>query len=141
MAGAAAGMGGGGAGMGGPIGQPKWSSIFTEIIAGTGCNGGFTCHQGAAAGMLQMTDASATYDALVGKPAMGMNFPGTNPGTTNCKDSGMMRVVAGQPDMSLLVNKIEKVMPACGGPMPPQPLTAAQQQQVRMWIMMGAMKN
>ena len=63
-------------------------------------------------------------------------------GTPHCKDVGMMRVVPGQPDMSLLMKKVEMAVPPCGGPMPPDPmppaLTPAQLQQIRTWIMMGA---
>lgn len=138
-AGAGGGAAGGGAGMG-ATGAPTFSAIFEEIIAGTGCNGGPTCHSGPAAGMLIMNNKAEAYTALIDQPAMGMNLLG---GGMHCKDSGLKRVVAGQPDMSLLYKKISMTMPPCGMPMPPSPplLTAAQQMQVRTWIMNGAMNN
>ncbi len=150
--GVAAGAGGGGAsgaagGMGGAGGRgmpgaPTFTAIFDEIIAGTGCNGGPTCHSGTIAGMLLMTNKDQAYMNLVMKPAAGVNIP-PNMAIPNCKDVSMMRVVPGQPDMSLLVKKVEMLMPPCGGPMPPGMtlLPMAQQQQIRQWIMMGAMNN
>lgn len=150
MAGGSAGMGGAMAGMGGSGGSaampgaPKWTAIWEEIIQATGCNGGISCHQGNAAGFLAMPTKEMAYLNLVGKAAMGVNIP---PSMTppNCKDSGMMRVVPGQPDMSLLVKKVEMTMPPCGNAMPPgnppMLLPAAQQQQIRQWIMLGAMND
>jgi hypothetical protein len=89
--------------------------------------------------MLQMVDKAAAYAALH-MPAMGMNLNLMPP---HCKDSGMTRIVPGNPDMSLLVRKVEMMMPGCGTVMPPNPpmLTAAQQMQIRMWVANGAMDN
>jgi hypothetical protein len=144
MAGAggmAAGAGAGGAGgMAGSFvpGSPTWSAIWTEIIVGTGCNGGALCH-GGVVGMLQMVDKNEAYAALR-MPAMGMNLTGMPP---HCASSGLMRIAPGNPDMSLLVQKVEQMMPSCGTVMPPNPpmLTAAQQMQIRMWVANGAMDN
>jgi hypothetical protein len=140
MAGGAGGMAGSAGGMAGGAapGSPKFSAIFDEIIVGTGCNGGALCH-GGTVGNLTMNDKMATYTALVGVSAMGMNLNQMPP---HCADSGMMRVVAGNPDMSLLMKKIEGTQ-TCGTAMPPNPplLTAAQQMQIRMWIANGAMND
>jgi hypothetical protein len=140
MAGGAGGMAGGAGGMGGGAapGSPTFSAIFQEIIVGTGCNGGPLCH-GGTVGNLTMNDKMETYAALVGVPAMGMNLNQMPP---HCADSGLMRVVAGNPDMSLLLQKIEGTQ-MCGTAMPPNPplLTAAQQMQIRMWIANGAMND
>jgi hypothetical protein len=55
---------------------------------------------------------------------------------------GLKRVVPGNPDMSLLVQKVEGTQ-MCGTIMPPNPppLTAAQKMQIRTWIMNGAMND
>ena len=123
-------------------GAPMFTGVYNDIIAGTGCTGGITCHQGSVAGMLPMSNKAQAYMNLVGKAAMGTNLGVVPPGAPNLNTTGMMRVVPNQPDMSLLMKKVEMKVPPCGGPMPPGDmapyLTAAQQQQIRMWIMMGA---
>jgi outer membrane protein assembly factor BamB len=120
-------------------GSATWTAIFQEIIAGTGCNGGVSCHAGTAAGNLLMKTQADAYTALVGVAAMGMNVPA---GGTNCKDTNMQRVVAGDPTNSLLYQKISAAMPPCGAHMPPGGnLTAAQISQIQTWIMNGAMNN
>jgi hypothetical protein len=132
------GMAGGAAGSG-VTGEPKFSAIFEEIIKKTGCNGGTLCHAGTV-GKLTMLEKDASYMALVGMDAMGTNLP---PGGKDCKDSGLKRVVAGDPDHSLLVLKIEG-MPPCGNPMPPNGgsmLSADQITQIRTWIQDGAMND
>jgi hypothetical protein len=60
----------------------------------------------------------------------------------DCKDSGLKRVVAGDPDMSLLMLKIEGMQP-CGTQMPPNGsmLSAEQIDQIKTWIMNGAMND
>jgi hypothetical protein len=146
MGGAAGGMAGaggtaagaGGMGAGFVPGSPTWGAIWSEIIVGTGCNGGALCH-GGTVGMLQMVDKNESYAALR-MPAMGMNLNLMPP---HCADSGLMRIVPGNPDMSLLVRKVEMMMPGCGTVMPPNPpmLTAMQQMQIRMWVANGAMDN
>jgi hypothetical protein len=137
--GGAAGMGTGGAAGMGATGAPTWSAVYSEIIVAKGCSGGALCHLGTVGGGLMMSDAASAYAALVGVPAMGMNLlpDSTDP---ECKDSGLTRVVAGDPDMSLLVQKIEGTQ-TCGTAMPPPPgtlLGVAEVAQVRMWIQNGA---
>jgi hypothetical protein len=120
-------------------GSPTWAAIFQEIIADTGCNGGISCHAGTAAGNLVMKTKADGYTALVGVKALGTNVPA---GGTNCKDTGLTRVVAGDPTNSLLMQKISNPTPSCGAHMPPGGnLTAAQLEQVRLWIANGAMNN
>lgn len=73
---------------------------------------------------------------LVGVPAAGIA----------CGTRGRVRVVAGDPDMSLLFRKIDakaRGIPApCGDPMPQgdplPPLSSAELQAVRDWIANGA---
>jgi hypothetical protein len=131
-------MGGGSGGTGAPTGEPKFSAIFTEIIKNTGCNGGTLCHAGTV-GMLTMLNPEDTYKALVGVDAMGTNLP---PGGMDCKDSGLKRVVAGDPDMSLVYLKITGMQP-CGNKMPPNGAALADEQimQIKTWIMNGAMND
>jgi hypothetical protein len=116
--------------------EPTFSAIWTDVIVGTGCNGGTLCH-GGMVGNLTMVDKATTYKALVGVGAMGTNLiPGKS---ADCKDSGLTRVVAGKPDESLLMKKIEHMQP-CGDPMPPTGVTLpdAKIKQIRTWIMNGA---
>jgi hypothetical protein len=152
MAGGGAGMAGGGAGAAGGAGMAAgpcgagafvpggstFTAVFCEIVVGTGCNGGALCH-GGSVGMLTMTDKQATYDALVGVAAMGMNLNAMPP---HCADSGLTRVVAGSPDTSLLMQKVAGTQ-NCGTAMPPNPplLLPAQQMQIRTWIANGAMND
>jgi hypothetical protein len=121
-------------------GAPKFSAIFTEIISGTGCNGGPSCHAGTVAGNLKMTTAAEAYSALVGVQAMGMNVPA---GGTDCKTTGLMRVKAGDPDNSLLMKKIDlATTPPCGVRMPPGGMLKPEQiMQIRQWIMNGAQND
>ncbi len=133
----AAGMGAAGAPSFVP-GSPTFSAIYQEIFVGTGCNGGPTCHASMNAGQLKMTVKADTYKALVGSPAAGINL-GMMSTAPNCKDSGLVRVVAGDPAASLLYKKVSEATPACGMRMPPSGmLDAAKAEQIRMWIMAGA---
>ena len=94
------------------------------------------CH-GGVGGNLEFLDKDAAYTALVGVAAMGVNLDGTEP---NCADTDATRVVAGDPDASLLQQQLEGTQ-TCGGPMPMVPLPMEQVQQVRDWIAAGAMNN
>jgi hypothetical protein len=142
-AGGTAGMMGATGGTGGTFvpGSPTFSAIFSEIIQATGCNAGGLCHGGTLGqGNLLLNEQAPSHAALVGVAAMGVTDPRLM--LPNCVDSGLMRVVAGQPDTSLLVKKIEGTMPPCGQPMPPTgPLTPAQVMQIRTWIMNGALND
>jgi hypothetical protein len=133
-----AGGGTGGMAGGAPI-MPTWSSIWDNALgANPGCGGPF-CHTGTGGGNLMMDTKENAYKGLVGVAAMGMNLPNaTNP--MNCKDSGLTRVVAGDPEMSLLYSKVrlDKDVP-CGSRMPTgSMLTQAQVDAIKAWIMAGA---
>jgi len=130
----------GGAGTGGmtsdaPI-EPKFSAIYEKVLPS--CGGPF-CHTGSGGGNLVMDTQANAYKNLVGVAAMGMNLPNaTNP--MNCKDSGLTRVVAGDPEMSLLYSKVrlDKDVP-CGSRMPTGGmLKQAQVDAIKAWIMAGA---
>jgi hypothetical protein len=103
-------------------GQPvAWKDLYERVLQPSCALGG--CHDRAtAAGGLPMRDMCQTRTALLGKGACG---------ETN--------VVPGQPDSSLLVNKLDSKMPRCGSAMPPAgPLTASVLAAVRSWIEAGA---
>ena len=120
-------------------GSPTFSAVFNEVILAK-CGGPF-CHGGQIS-TLKMSIQQDTYDALINVPAMAMN---TTAAMVNCADTGLMRVVPGDPDNSLFVQKLEATMDdqPCGTPMPPPPnvLDAALIAQVRMWIANGALND
>jgi outer membrane protein assembly factor BamB len=123
----------GAAGSGGS-GEPTFTGVFRDVLQRSGCSGSPTCHASAVAGELVMTNAAATYAALVGVKAMG-----SGSGATGCSASGLTRVVPGDPDGSLLVQKLESASPPCGAHMPPGGMLApALIQQLRTWIANGA---
>ncbi len=116
--------------------DPTFSEIYDEIFVASGCTAAPLCH-GNDQGKLTMRDRDGAYAALVNVKAMGMNIPDN--GTAHCADTGLTRVVPGDPDNSLLVQKIEQVTPACGSRMPiGTPLIDDQMEKVRNWIAAGA---
>lgn len=107
-----------------------WSDVFADIISGNNCDNGY-CHGGGSGG-LTMTDAASTYAALVGVSAAGMA----------CGPTGAIRVVPGDPDASLIIQKLEGA-PDCGASMPKE-LPMLQQSEIdrlRAWILDGATNN
>jgi polyvinyl alcohol dehydrogenase (cytochrome) len=117
-------------------GAPTWSSVYKDVIVGSGCSGAALCH-GGNMGELQLSDRVSAYQKLVGVKAMGSTAPPGN-GLPDCKDTALLRVEPGKPDQSLLLLKLEG-QPPCGTEMPPGgKLSAAQLEQVRTWITNGA---
>lgn len=140
MRGSMTSTGGGGAGASAGGGNATFSAVFDEVIRGTGCNGGGACHGGGmSVTTLTMRLKDQAYMALVGVPAMSMTLSGMG---VHCADSGLTRVVAGEPDQSLLVQKLEATQ-SCGDPMPPTTalLSAEQVRLVRAWIENGALND
>lgn len=88
----------------------------TTVSSTCGCNGGASCHASSAGGNLVMPNQAGAYAALVGVEAMGAASSGMTP---SCADANVIRVVAGDSDASLLVNRVEQAMPKCGIRMPP----------------------
>jgi hypothetical protein len=126
----------GGSDAGGSSSGPTFSNVYKEIISGSGCNGGSLCH-GGMVGNLKMNSKAAAYMALVDVDAMGTNLTPMS-GKADCKDSGLKRVVPGDPDNSLIMKKLEG-SPPCGDPMPPTGgLSADKIQLVHDWIEAGA---
>ncbi|MDD9971050.1 MAG: hypothetical protein OXR73_32735, partial [Myxococcales bacterium] len=68
---------------------------------------------------------------------------GAPPGAAACGSYEGSRVTAGDPDTSLLMEKLEEAMPSCGGQMPPggEPLPAEEIERIRSWIAAGAPNN
>jgi polyvinyl alcohol dehydrogenase (cytochrome) len=127
---AGAGDGGGGTGDGGSGLAPTFTNVYTQVLLPAGCAGPF-CH-GGEAGNFRITTQAETYANLVGVQASG----------ASCGTSGLARVVAGNPDASLLLNKVSSLTPACGASMPPgQQLPQAQIDLIRAWIAAGAPNN
>ena len=118
-------------------GSATFGAIYGEILTASGsasCVAGF-CHGGAPSassnGNLQMlaTDKETTYKNLVG------------PMSSSAMCSGMPRVVPGDADGSLLMQKLGP-NPPCGERMPVgMPLTDEQLAQIRAWIDNGAMND
>ena len=107
-----------------------WSSIYPGIVQPTCVLG--PCHSAAGApgaGMLDLSSASAAYSALVGHASV----------LSGCG----MRVMAGNPDRSLLAQKLGGTQPAtCGSAMPIGSMLPANQiALVRTWIMNGALND
>lgn len=92
--------------------------------------------------------AAATGGGLVFNPANALNsymaFVGVlSPGAVGSKCGGKVYVVAGQPDASLLYDKLANATPSCGARMPMglAMLSASELSTVRSWISGGALNN
>ena len=119
--------GGGGGGGGGATGAPTFTAIWDEVFVPTGCNSG-SCHGGGAGGLSMASKDEAWRDLV--------NVVSDGPA---CASTGLVRVVPGDPETSLLVDKIANRPPVCGSAMPfAGPLDAKQVEQVREWIRRGA---
>ncbi|HET8934673.1 MAG TPA: PQQ-binding-like beta-propeller repeat protein [Polyangiales bacterium] len=121
-------------------GAATWSAIYNEVIVAAGCSGAALCHGGGMGlGNLTFPSKQEAYDALVNVRAMGTNV--MNMTAPNCKDLDLLRVAPGNPDASLLQQKVSGT-PPCGDAMPPGgSLEPAQVQQIRSWIERGAMND
>ena len=102
------------------------TDVYGPIIA-TRCA---PCHTEGASGGLDMRDADTAFASLVEVAAAG----------AACEGEGT-RVVSGDPDASLIVNKVEAETPRCGNRMPlnRDPLPASEQETIRTWIAGGAL--
>jgi hypothetical protein len=132
--GAAAGGGAaGGAAAGGAV---TFTKVHEEVLTGAGCAVG-SCHGNASgSSKLGFADKADAYMGLVGIKAMGMGGPGSTTG--GCMGMPIDRVKAGDPAMSLLVQKLENKQ-TCGQQMPPgSSISPDKIQLVKDWIMAGA---
>jgi len=113
--------------------DPDWASIYEGII-GPLC--GQACHGPGeldlrSDSMLDLSDASTAYMALVGQPAQG----------SSCDGMGT-RVVAGDSASSLLIEKL-RPDPSCGDPMPPSTVLLPEDviDAIAQWIDDGALEG
>lgn len=118
--------------------QPTFTWIFDNVLPT--CAGPL-CHSSTAGGNLMFDTKDGAYAQLM-MAGMGMNV-GASTSMTNCKDTGLVRVVANNPDMSLFYGKLRSDMaPPCGNRMPPGGgLCMAEIAAIRMWIASGAPNN
>lgn len=84
-------------------------------------------------GNLDLSTQAMAYEHLVGVDAMG----------PACGSTDFVRVVPGEPGMSLLFLKVSETTPPCGARMPliGEHLSAAEQALVAAWIEAGAQDN
>lgn len=110
--------------------DPTFTNVYSTVLRPSCAS--LACHGSVGAprsGMLDLSTPALAYAALVGTAASGATC-----GT---------RVVAGHPEMSYLMAKLQGTQSvACGDPMPiGAPLASAQIQLVSDWITAGAMNN
>lgn len=127
--------------------DPTFTRVFSEVITNTNCSGPL-CHMSTAVGGFMLGPKDTLYNELVGQPASG---PKCGPGTASSTDGGAsdagagdaaatsyIRVIAGDPDHSLLYLKLAG-SPPCGDAMPVgRMLSDAQITLVHDWIQAGA---
>jgi hypothetical protein len=113
------------------------NNVWRKVILANNCQQA-QCHGAAKAGNLSLATKADAHDNLVGKPADGpcTMAPGV---TCGCVDSGKTRVVANDPDNSLLVEKLSGSN-TCGDRMPPtgELIPEAELDLVKRWINAGA---
>jgi hypothetical protein len=112
---------------------PGPAATFSDVnaILGSKCSG---CHQPSEGplGDLDLSGGDVAYEQLVDKAAAG----------SECGNSGLKRVVPGNPGASLLYIKL-RPNPPCGEQMPEDepPLSQAELDKIVSWIADGAKKN
>ena len=131
---------------------PTFTNVYSAMIKASGCTQ-VQCHGGIAAGNLNLGSQTAAYTSLVGVLAAGPCDKSSADASADaglaasllptpvcgCGPSGKTRVVAGDPDHSLLVEKL-KGNPSCGEPMPQtgEPISSDLLALVVQWIKLGA---
>lgn len=119
-----------------PVNPPDatWSSIYEKALAQRCATA--QCHDAAShVAELDMSSDELAYAALVGQPA-------AQGGGGVCGSSGLERVAPGEPDASLLIQKLEQTQ-TCGSAMPIGTpfLSDAFIDPIREWITEGALDN
>jgi outer membrane protein assembly factor BamB len=111
----------------GVYGGTTFTAIYADIIVGQGCTTS-ACH-GSSQGNLLMSTRDEDYENLIDVPAAG----------PLCTGVDIDRVEPGDPENSLLYDKIAAETPVCGDPMPPAaPLPEESIARIRAWIEGGA---
>ena len=114
--------------------EATFTDIWTRFI-GPRC--GSVCHgpngpDELEASQLDLSTQAGAYMALVGTAAAGVS----------CMSTGTLRVAPGDPDASLIVQKLDPQPGLCGDPMPPGEAPPAELlTTIREWILAGAMDN
>jgi hypothetical protein len=110
--------------------------VLTAGCASPACHG-----NSSGPSKLGFADKMDAYTGLVGMKAMGMRAPGSMGPDMGCAGMAIDRVKAGDPDNSLLVQKLEKTQ-KCGDQMPPGSMLKPEQiKLVRDWVKAGAMND
>lgn len=112
-----------------PTYAPTFRAIFNEVFEQRLCTSVF-CH-GIGGATLNFSSIEAAYYSLVDHAATG----------AMCNGRGLVIVVPGDPDASLLMAKVSSDTPPCGGRMPRVPgvvLDPREIDQIRQWITRGA---
>lgn len=106
-----------------------FTTVYNEVFVGAGCANS-SCHgSNLGAGNLSFQTQQRAYEELVGVAAMG----------DPCESTGLLRVEAGAPENSLLMDKISNTEPVCGDPMPISSMLDEEQiDMIRSWIQAGA---
>lgn len=113
-----------------PAGEVTFTMLYDEVFSDSITCSSFYCHAGGGQGLmmtgLDTSKKDALYDLLVNQDA-----------SDNCP--GWKRVVPGDPDKSLLLQKLG-ASPPCGVRMPKdmEALSASQIARIRSWIQDGA---
>ncbi|MEY4576300.1 MAG: hypothetical protein RL701_1003 [Pseudomonadota bacterium] len=128
----AAGMSGSAAGAPAPSGPATFTAVLAIFASDT--NNCVLCHGMATIGgglIFKPTDKQGSFTALVGTKSAG---------ASGSQCAGKTYVIPGNPDGSLLYEKLAKEKPSCGAQMPATGtiLKAAELATVRAWIMAGA---
>lgn len=119
--------------------EPNWRSIYLQVIQPNcttpGCHAPDPLNGNAVSADLDLSTMEGGHAALVGVDASDDVDLGAA-----CGGAGRILVVRGDPDASLLVEKLAQEMPSCGEQMPfGQVLDPAQIDVIRQWITEGAM--
>ncbi len=119
-----------------PTGAPTFDAVFDEVLCTNTCTDSF-CHGATGSGQLQLHRREAAYTALVNAAADG----------EECRNMSLTRVVPGDAEASLLVEKL-RPNPVCGGAMPQGVeisgegyVPEAQIMQIEAWINAGALRH
>lgn len=135
---------GGNADAGGAMASPaegpteSFAALYRDILMPK-CAGPY-CHVATNRGGLNLTSPSIAYQRLVGRKG---GADERDPYSL-CKDGGTLRVAPGDPENSLLIQKLTRGdQDVCGKPMPLDlaPLPEADIARLRRWIAQGAPDN
>lgn len=122
-----------------PIERPvlaSWPFLHRNVIVPNCAIGG--CHRpdghGVVSAGLDLSEIASAYDALVEAPA--------DETVGECRGMGRVRLIPGDPEGSLLYEKLTMTEPSCGDPMPrTTPLATRELAAIEAWIRAGACRT